>query len=180
MYYKDFYSTNNLKSVAKEFGSDNIFAVPKITKIVLNVGAGEAVKSKNVTEDIAKQIGIIAGQKPVITKARRSVSAFKIREGLPIGVKVTLRGKKMTAFLDKLVHIVIPVLKDFRGVKESCVDGHGNLNLGFTEQTIFPEIDFDAIDRLRGLQVTVSTNAKSHEKGRLLFEKLGIPFVKKS
>lgn len=180
MYYKDFYSTNNLKAVAKDFGSENIFAVPRITKIVVNVGAGEAVKSKNVTTDIAKQLGIITGQKAIITKARRSVSAFKIREGLPIGVKVTLRGKRMIAFLDKLVHIVVPVLKDFRGIKDTCVDGHGNLNLGFTEQTIFPEIDFDSIDRMRGLQVTIATNAKSHAKGRMLFEKLGIPFVKKS
>jgi len=114
----------------------------------------------------------------VITKARRSVSAFKIREGLAIGVKVTLRGKRMVAFLDKLVHIVIPLLKDFRGIKESCVDDHGNLNLGFSEQTIFPEIDYDAIDKLRGLQVTVATDARSHAKGKKLFEILGIPFTK--
>jgi len=178
MYHKDFYSSDNLKKVAKDFGSDNIFAIPRIKKIVLNVGAGEAVTNKNVTDVIAKQLGIITGQKAVITKARKSVSAFKIREGLPIGAKVTLRGKKMVAFLDKLIHIVIPLLKDFRGINDSCVDGYGNLNLGFTEQTIFSEMDFDAIDRLRGLQVTVATNAKSHDKGRKLFEILGIPFVK--
>ncbi len=180
MYYKDFYSSTHLTEVAKEFGVTNTFAIPRIKKIVINVGAGESVKSKNVTTDIAKQIGIIAGQMPVITKARKSVSAFKIREGLPIGVKVTLRGKRMVAFLDKLVHVVIPMLKDFRGVAETCVDGHGNLNLGFSEQTIFSEIDFDSIDHLRGLQVTVATNARSHEKGRLLFAKLGIPFAKKA
>lgn len=178
MYYRDFYSKKNLEVVAKDFGSDNVFAVPRISKIVINVGAGEAVKSKNVTTDIAKQIGVIAGQKPIITIARRSVSAFKIREGLPIGVKVTLRGKRMIAFFDKMIHIVIPLLKDFRGIKNTCVDDHGNLNIGFSEQTIFPEIDFDSIDKIRGLQVTISTNAKSHKKGRLLFEKLGIPFVK--
>ena len=114
----------------------------------------------------------------MITKARRSVSAFKIREGLPIGVKVTLRGKRMVAFLDKLVHIIIPVLKDFRGIKDTCVDDHGNLNIGFSEQTIFPEIDYDAIDKTRGLQVTVTTDARSHEKGKKLFQLLGVPFIK--
>ena len=115
----------------------------------------------------------------MITKARRSVSAFKIREGLAIGVKVTLRGKKKVDFVDKLIHVVIPLLKDFRGIKHSAVDQSGNLNIGFTEQTIFPEIDFDAVDKLRGLQVTVTTNAKSHDKGKKLFELLGIPFEKK-
>ncbi len=178
MYYKDFYSKEHLQKVTKDFGVENIFAVPRITKIVVNVGAGEAVTNKNVVGEIAKQLGIITGQKAVITKARRSVSAFKIREGLPIGVKVTLRGKRKAVFLDKLIHIIVPVLKDFRGVKESCVDNHGNLNLGFTEQTIFPEIDYDAIDKVRGLQITVTTDARSHEKGRKLFEILGIPFAK--
>lgn len=178
MYYKDFYSNDNLKKVAPDFGVSNIFAIPRIRKIVLNVGAGEAVSNKNVVGEIAKQLGIITGQKAVITKARKSVSAFKIREGLPIGVKVTLRGKKMVAFLDKLVHIILPLLKDFRGIPASCVDADGNLNLGLPEQTIFPEIDFDAIDKLRGLQVTVTTNAKSHTNGRKLFETLGIPFQK--
>lgn len=179
MYYKDFYSPDNLKKMVAEFKVENVFAVPRISKVVINVGAGEAVSNKNVINEIVKQLGIISGQKAVITKARKSVSAFKIREGLPIGVKVTLRGKKMVAFLDKLVNIVIPLLKDFRGISSTCVDKDGNLNLGLPEQTVFPEIDFDAIDRLRGLQVTVTTNAKSYEKGRKLFEMLGIPFAKK-
>ena len=178
MYHKDFYSKDHLAKIAKEFGVLNTFAVPRIKKVVLNVGAGEAVTQKNVVDEIAKQLGIITGQKAVITKARRSVSAFKIREGLPIGVKVTLRGKRMVAFLDKLVHIVIPVLKDFRGIKQTCVDDHGNLNIGFSEQTIFPEIDYDAIDKSRGLQVTITTDARSHDKGKKLFEILGVPFTK--
>ena len=178
MYYKDFYSTNNLKAVAKDFGSENIFAVPRITKIVVNVGAGEAVKSKNVTADIAKQLGIITGQKAVITKARRSVSAFKIRQGLPIGVKVTLRGERMYSFLQKLVTIVIPRLRDFRGIEDSTVDQHGNLNIGFGEQTLFPEIEYDKIDKVRGIQVTVVTTAKNKKAGRVLFEKLGVGFKK--
>lgn len=179
MLYKDFYTPAQLATALPGFGVQNVFAIPRITKIVINVGAGEAVVNKNIPAEIAKQISVIAGQKAVITKARRSVSAFKIREGLPIGVKVTLRGARMRSFLDKLVHVVIPVLKDFRGVAHSCVDQNGNLNIGFTEQTIFPEIDFDAIDRLRGLQVTVATNARSHDKGKMLFELLGVPFTKK-
>jgi large subunit ribosomal protein L5 len=178
MFYKDFYSKEHLEKIVAEFEVQNTFAIPRIKKIVLNVGAGEAVVNKNVVGEIAKQLGIITGQKPVITKARRSVSAFKIREGLAIGVKVTLRGKKMVAFLDKLVHIIIPLLKDFRGIKDTCVDDHGNLNIGFSEQTIFPEIDYDAIDKTRGLQVTVATDARSHKKGRKLFEILGVPFTK--
>lgn len=178
MLYSEFYSPDNLKKAKELFKTDNVFAVPRILKVAINVGAGESVVSKNVTVEIAKQLGIISGQKPVITKARKSVSAFKIREGLPIGVKVTLRGRKMINFVDKLVNIVIPMLRDFRGIRESCVDQNGNLNLGFTEQTIFPEINFDEIDKLRGLQVTVITNARSHEKGKLLFETLGVPFEK--
>lgn len=178
MYYKQFIAPDNLEKMKSEFGVSNTYAVPRVLKISINVGAGEAVTQKNVTEAIAKQLGIIAGQKAVVTKARKSVSAFKIREGLPIGVKVTLRGKRMTAFLDKLIHIVIPLLKDFRGVKRTCVDKSGNLNLGFPEQTIFPEIDFDAIDKLRGLQVTIATNARTYERGIKLFEILGIPFTK--
>jgi large subunit ribosomal protein L5 len=179
MLYSEFNSPTNLKSVLAPFGVTNIFAIPRVAKIVVNVGAGDAVENKNVIAEVVKQITLITGQKAVITKARRSVSAFKIREGLPIGVKVTLRGKKKVAFLDKLIHIVIPMLKDFRGIPYSCVDQSGNLNIGFTEQTIFPEIDFDAIDKLRGLQVTVTTNARSHEKGVKFFELLGVKFAKK-
>ncbi|MEI6326936.1 MAG: 50S ribosomal protein L5 [Candidatus Roizmanbacteria bacterium] len=179
MLYNDFYNPTNLKKSTEAFGVENIFAIPRIMKVVLNVGAGESVVNKNVTTEIAKQITLIAGQKAVITKARRSVSAFKIREGLAIGVKVTLRGKKKVDFVNKLIHVVIPLLKDFRGIKHSAVDQSGNLNIGFTEQTIFPEIDFDAVDKIRGLQVTVTTNAKSHDKGKKLFELLGIPFEKK-
>lgn len=156
----------------------NPMAVPRIEKVVINVGAGEAVVNKNVLEKIQEQIGMIAGQKAVITKAKKSVSAFKIRSGLPIGVKVTLRGKKMYHFLEKLIKIVIPRLRDFRGINHSTVDQRGNLNLGFTEQTIFPEIEYDKIDKIRGLQVTVVTNARNQEKGRKLFEILGIPFKK--
>jgi len=178
MTFKDFYNQEVAPKLTKEFGVKNVMAVPKIIKIAINVGAGEAVTNKNVIEKIQEQISTIAGQKTVITKARTSVSAFKIRMGLPIGVKVTLRGKRMYHFLEKLIRIVIPRLKDFRGIPESNIDQNGNLNIGFPEQIIFPEIDFDKIDKIRGLQVTVVTNAKNKEKGKKLFEMLGIPFKK--
>jgi len=178
MTFKDFYNQEVAPKLTKEFGVKNVMAVPKIIKIAINVGAGEAVTNKNVIEKIQEQISTIAGQKTVVTKARTSVSAFKIRMGLPIGVKVTLRGKRMYHFLEKLIRIVIPRLKDFRGIPESNIDQNGNLNIGFPEQIIFPEIDFDKIDKIRGLQVTVVTNAKNKEKGKKLFEMLGIPFMK--
>ncbi|KKQ02150.1 MAG: 50S ribosomal protein L5 [Candidatus Roizmanbacteria bacterium GW2011_GWA2_36_23] len=154
----------------------NIMETPKMIKVVLNVGAGEAVESKNVIEKVQEQLSTIAGQKAVITKAKKSVSAFKIRKGLAIGVKVTLRGKRMYEFVEKLVKIVIPRIRDFRGIPNKNIDQHGNLNLGFPEQTIFPEIEYDKIDKLRGLEVTIVTNAKNKEKGKKLFELLGIPF----
>lgn len=178
MSLKDQYNQEMKKKLMEELKITNPMAVPRISKVVLNVGAGEAVVNKNAIEKIQEQITAIAGQKAVVTKAKKSVSAFKIRQGQAIGVKVTLRGDQMFMFLEKLVSIVIPRLRDFRGINESAVDGHGNLNLGFTEQTIFPEIEFDKIDKIRGLQVTVVTNARNREKGRKLFELLGVPFKK--
>lgn len=176
--FKDYYNLEVAPKLTKELGLKNVMAVPKVIKIVLNVGAGEAVTNKNVIEKIQEQLTVITGQKAIVTKARISVSAFKIRKGLPIGVKVTLRGKRMYHFLEKLIKMVIPRLKDFRGVPQSNIDQNGNLNIGFPEQTIFPEIDYDKIDKIRGLQVTVVTNAKNKEKGKKLFEILGIPFTK--
>ncbi|MBW7960328.1 50S ribosomal protein L5 [Microgenomates bacterium UTCPR1] len=166
------------KKLMDDLKIKNVMATPKVMKIVVNVGAGEASENKGVLEKIKEQLSLITGQTPVITKARVSISAFKLRKGVPIGVKVTMRGKKMNMFLEKLVKIIIPRLRDFRGIMESSVDHHGNLNLGLTEQTIFPEIEFDKIDKIRGLQVTVVTNAKDHEKGKKLFELMGIPFKK--
>ena len=174
--FKSYYQQEIKQKLMDELKITNPMAVPKILKIVVNVGAGEAVSSKGVLEKVAEQIGWITNQKPIITKARSSVSAFKIRKGYPIGVKVTLRGKNMYILLEKLIKIVIPRLRDFKGIDESNVDSHGNLNLGFTEQTLFPEIEYDKIDKMRGLQITVVTNAKVHEKGRKLFQLLGVPF----
>lgn len=180
MDFKIYYNQEIKKKLMAELKIANVMAVPKIVKIAINVGAGEAVTNKNVLEKIQEQIMLIAGQKTVITKAKKSISAFKIRTGLPIGVKTTLRGEKMYNFLEKMIKIVVPRLKDFRGIAESSLDSHGNLNLGFSEQTIFPEIDYDKIDKIRGLQVTIVTNAKSKERGKKLFEALGIPFKVKS
>lgn len=178
MTFKDYYNKEVKKKVMESMKIKNPMAVPSLIKVVVNVGAGEAVSNKNVIAKIQEQLQTITGQKPVITKAKKSVSAFKIRQGLPIGVKVTLRGQTMYEFIEKLVKVVIPRLKDFRGVNSTSVDNHGNLNIGFTEQTIFPEIEFDKIDKIRGLEVTVVTNAKNREKGLQLFETLGIPFKK--
>lgn len=164
------------KKVMQELKLSNVMQAPKVLKVVVNVGAGEAVTNKGVIEKIQDQLSVITGQKPVVTKARSSVSAFKIRKGLAIGVKVTLRGKKMESFLEKVIKVVIPRLRDFKGISEKSIDQNGNLNVGFPEQTLFPEIEFDKIDKVRGLEVTVVTNARSHEKGKKLFELLGIPF----
>lgn len=178
MTFKEQYNTEVKQKLVKELNLKNVMETPKPIKIVLNVGAGEAVDSKTVLEKITEQLTQIAGQKPVITKARVSISAFKIRKGLPIGAKVTLRGKAMWAFLEKLIKIVIPRIRDFKGLNATNVDGHGNMNIGFYEQTIFPEIEFDKIDKIRGLEVTVVTTAKNYERGRKLFELMGVPFKK--
>ncbi len=178
MTFKEYYNQEIKKKLMENLKIGNVMAVPKIVKVVINVGAGEAVSSKGVLEKIQEQISLIAGQKTVITKAKKSVSAFKIRMGQSIGVKTTIRGQKMYNFLEKLIKIVIPRLKDFRGISDSSIDQHGNLNLGFTEQTIFPEIDYDKIDKMRGLQVTVVTTARTKDKGKKMFELLGIPFKK--
>lgn len=175
---KDQYNNSVKGQIAKEFEIKNLFTVPSIQKTIVNVGVGEAVINKKAIELVRQQIELITGQKTVITKARKSIAAYKIRQGLAIGVKVTLRGEKMYLFLDKLINIVIPRLRDFRGITPTAVDQHGNLNLGFTEQTIFPEIEYDKIDKIRGLEVTVVTSTKNRDHGKRLFELLGIPFKK--
>lgn len=178
MKLKEKYNQEIKGKLKDELKVDNVMAIPKITKVVVNVGAGEAAQTKNVLDKISEQISWISGQKPVITKARKSVSAFKIRKGLPIGVKVTLRNEKMYDFLEKLISIVMPRLRDFKGIDESAIDQAGNLNLGLTEQTLFPEVEFDKIDKIRGLQITVVTTATTKEQGRKLFELFGVPFKK--
>ncbi len=175
---KEKYNKEIKAKLQTELKVDNVMALPKILKIVINVGAGEAVTNKNVLDKIQEQLGWISGQKPVITKARKSISAFKIRKGLPIGVKVTLRGGRMFDFLQKLISVVIPRIRDFRGIEDTVIDTYGNMNIGFTEQTLFPEIEFDKIDKVRGLQVTIVTTAANKEQGKKLFELMGFPFKK--
>ena len=175
MSFKDQY--NELKTKIKtDLKIENDFAIPKVSKVLVNVGAGDAAGNKKIMEKIVEEIATITGQKPVITLARKSIAAFKLRKGMPIGVKVTLRGEKMYDFLEKFIKIVLPRIRDFRGISAKSFDGKGNLNIGLTEQTLFPEIEYDKIDRLRGLEVTIVTSAKTNEEGKKLLELLGIPF----
>lgn len=162
----------------KEFSYKSVMQVPKVEKIVLNIGLGEAVHNSKVIEDAVEEISLIAGQKPVVVKARKSVSNFKLRQGMPIGVKVTLRGERMYDFLDKLVSIALPRVRDFRGVSSSSFDGRGNYTLGVKEQLIFPEINFDKIKKIRGMDICVVTTAKTDEEARSLLKQLGMPFRK--
>ena len=156
----------------------NIMAKPKLEKIVINVGIKEAIADKKVLEKAIEQLGIITGQKPIITKAKKAIATFKLREGDEIGLKVTLRGKKMQDFFIKLVAIVLPRVRDFRGVSLKSFDGKGNYSLGFKEQIVFPEIDYGKIDRIRGLEITICTTAKNDEDGKNLLQELGMPFKK--
>lgn len=152
--------------------------IPKLEKIVLNMGVGDVKDNPKAVENAARDMGIIAGQKPVITKAKKSVSAFKLREGMNIGCKVTLRGDKMYEFLDKLISIALPRVRDFRGINPNSFDGHGNYAMGAKEQLIFPEIDYDKIDKIRGMDIIIVTTAQSDEEARELLKLLGMPFTK--
>jgi len=157
-------------------GKKNIHAVPKMEKVTLNVGLGSGLKDSQFQETVAKSLQRISGQKPVLTKARKSIAAFKIRQGMPIGIKVTLRGPRMYDFVEKLVAVTFPRVRDFRGIDRKSVDQSGNFNYGFKEHIAFPEISSDEVERLHGLQVTITTSAKTREDGIALFEALGFPF----
>ncbi|MBN1259417.1 MAG: 50S ribosomal protein L5 [Anaerolineae bacterium] len=159
----------------KEFEYGNVMQVPRIRKVVLNIGMGEAMDNPKSMENAVRDLKTVTGQAPVVTKARKSVAAFKLREGRPIGVKVTLRGERMWAFLDRLMNVALPRTRDFRGVPDKF-DGHGNYTLGIREQLIFPEIDYDMIDRIRGFEISINTTAQTDEEGRRLLELLGMPF----
>ena len=160
----------------KQFGYSNNMQIPKIEKIVLNMGVGEAVNDRKKVDNAAKDLALIAGQRPVITRSRKSIAVFKLRENMPIGCKVTLRGDRMYEFYDRLVSIALPRIRDFRGVSSNSFDGRGNYTLGLTEQISFPEIDYDKVDKLRGLEVSVVTSANTDEEGRRLLSLLGMPF----
>ncbi len=175
---REFYKKEVIPSLTKQFAYDNPMRVPRVTKVVLNMGLGEAVADKKVLEKATSDLTMIAGQKVVVTKARKSIAGFKIREGWPVGCKVTLRGERMYEFLERLVSIAIPRIRDFRGLSPKSFDGRGNFAMGVTEQIIFPEIDYDKIDALRGLDITITTSAKNDEEGRALLTALHFPFRK--
>jgi len=175
---KAFYNSDVKLSLKEELNSPNVMAVPRVTKITLNMGVGEALADKKILENAVNELTQIAGQKPVITKARKSVAGFKVREGWPIGCKVTLRGDRMWEFLDRLVDVAIPRIRDFRGLNPKSFDGRGNYSMGVKEQIIFPEIDYDKVDALRGLDITITTTAKTNDEGRALLSALQFPFKK--
>ncbi|OGK28674.1 50S ribosomal protein L5 [Candidatus Roizmanbacteria bacterium RIFCSPHIGHO2_02_FULL_40_9] len=178
MKFKEHYQKEIVGELKKELGLNNVYAVPQVKKVIINVGCGEAAADKKIIERVVGDITLISGQKAMITKARNSVSAFKIRKGLPIGVKVTLRGKRMYNFLEKLFKIVFPRIRDFKGIPVKNFDGQGNLNIGLSDQTLFPEIEYDKIDKIRGLEITIVTTARVDDHAQKLLEKLGLVFEK--
>lgn len=174
----DKYKETVVAELMNKFGYTSVMQVPRIEKITLNMGVGEAVADKKVMESALRDMTAIAGQKPVVTVARKSVAGFKIREGYPIGCKVTLRGERMWEFFERLVDIAIPRIRDFRGLSTKSFDGRGNYAMGVREQIIFPEIDYDKIDKIRGMDIVITTSAKNDEEGRALFDAFNFPFKK--
>lgn len=173
---KDKYLNQVVPELMSEFGYANIMQVPKVTKVTLNMGVGEAAQDAKALEEASGQLGQISGQKPQVRRARKSVASFKIRTGMPVGLRVTLRGERMYEMLDRLTSVALPRIRDFRGIPATSFDGQGNYNFGLREQTIFPEIDFDKVDRARGLDICITTTAKTDDEGRALLKKLGMPF----
>ena len=173
---KDEFRSVLAPKLQSELGLANLMAVPRVAKITLNMGAGEAVGDKKVLEHAMSDMELISGQKPVVTKSRKSIAGFKIRDGWPIGCKVTLRDERMYEFLNRLINVAIPRIRDFRGISPKQFDGRGNFAMGITEQIIFPEIDYDRIDRLRGMDITISTTAASDDHGRALLAAFNFPF----
>lgn len=173
------YTTVVVPALMKEFEYSSVMQAPKVEKIVINMGIGDAIANAKALEEAVSELTQLAGQKPVITKAKKSIANFKLREGMDIGCKVTLRGVKMYEFLDKLVNIALPRVRDFRGVSANAFDGRGNYTLGIKEQLIFPEINFDKVNRVRGMDIVIVTSAKTNAEGRALLKGLGMPFEKK-
>ncbi len=175
---QEFYKDNVVKQLQEQFGYKSVMEVPRITKITLNMGVGEALGDKKVMENAVSDMTKISGQKPIVTKARKSIAGFKVREGWPIGCKVTLRKERMYEFLDRLISVAIPRVRDFRGLSPKSFDGRGNYSMGVKEQIIFPEIDYDKIDTLRGMDITITTTAKNDEEGRALLTAFNFPIKK--
>lgn len=170
------YQKEIVPALIEEFGYKNVMQVPRVTKLTLNMGVGEASQDAKALEEASKQLGQITGQKPQVRRARKSIANFKLREGMPVGLRVTLRGERMWEMLDRLLSIALPRIRDFRGIPSSGFDGRGNFNLGLREQIIFPEIDYDQVDRVRGLDIAITTSAETDDEGRVLLKKLGMPF----
>ena len=175
---KDFYNETVMPAMTEKFGYKNVMQIPKIEKIVINMGVGEAKENSKILESAVKDLTTISGQKPVITKAKKSVANFKLREGMPIGCKVTLRGERMYEFADRLVNLALPRVRDFRGVSAESFDGRGNYALGIKEQIIFPEIEYDKVDKVRGMDIIFVTTAQTDEEARELLRLFGMPFKK--
>lgn len=173
---KDRYQKEIAPAISKEFEISNPMAVPRLEKIVINMGMGEAIANNKVLDTAADELRSITGQKPVITKAKKSIASFKLRQGMPIGVMVTLRGDRMYEFLDRLITVALPRVRDFRGVSPRAFDGRGNYTLGIREQLIFPEIDFNKVDKMRGMNISIVTTARNDEQARALLKGLGMPF----
>jgi large subunit ribosomal protein L5 len=174
----EFYKENVVAELVKQFGYNSVMQVPRIEKITLNMGLGEAIADKKVLENATGDMAAIAGQKPVVTVARKSVAGFKIREGYPIGCKVTLRGERMWEFLERLISIAIPRIRDFRGLNPKSFDGRGNYSMGIKEQIIFPEIDYDKVDKIRGMDITITTTANTNDEAKALLSAFSFPFRK--
>ena len=176
---KERYENEVVKSMVQKFNYSSIMQAPKLEKIVINIGVGDAVSNSKLLDDAVAELTLISGQKPVITKAKKSIAGFKLREGMPIGCKVTLRSERMYEFMDKLFNVSLPRVRDFRGVSNDAFDGRGNYTLGIKEQLIFPEINFDKVNKLRGMDIVFVTTAKTDEEGHELLAQLGMPFKKK-
>ena len=174
---KEKYVKEIMPALQKEFGYTNVMAIPKLDKVIINIGLGEAVQNDKAVDAAVGDLTIISGQKPLVTRAKKSIAGFKLREGMPIGVKVTLRGDRMYEFVDRLFSVALPRVRDFHGVPSKSFDGRGNYSLGLKEQLIFPEIAYDKIDKNRGMQVVFTTTAKTDEEGRALLAQLGMPFA---
>lgn len=170
------YRTDVQQALMQEHGYENVYQVPRLEKIVLNMGLGEAIANPKILDSAAAELGAITGQKPVITKARKAIANFKLREGLPIGAMVTLRGERMYEFLDRLVNVALPRVRDFKGLSDKAFDGRGNFSMGLREQTIFPEVDIDKVDKIKGLTISICTTAQTDAEGRFLLKALGVPF----
>ncbi len=170
------YKNEMVPQLMSKFQYKNVMQVPRLEKVILNIGAGEAIQNPKALDGAVNDLAVISGQKPVITKAKNSIAGFKLRAGMPIGCKVTLRGERMYEFLDKLINIVLPRVRDFRGVSPASFDGRGNYSLGIKEQTVFPEIEYDKIDKIRGLEVVIVTSARTDEEAREMLRFMGMPF----